>query len=435
MPMKPSLIVLILLLCSLSAPAGVWADIDGLKGMRWGSNLADLQQTKKLVLTKEGGKGGASLYSLENEDLRFGKAALTGINYSFAKDRLQGAILLFSGPKNYAAIKTEAVTKFGESKKIEQSGEEMYNWSGTITSVILSYNRSTQAGFLFMKVKKMPPQLKATAKRTAAPAIPETALDKAPPPAIILPPGSAASPTTRPTTSQDDLETALDRASPPPSPSDTGRNITPEIQALIDRDQALTQLCWETVGPAADAACVQMRQNVERLKGMGMCMQPGSVDASGTAAIVWYRCKPALMTAPPTGWTATSQVVPLVGPTVPVPAAEQPLAPAPPTAQQTVPPGTPQAWEGKTEQCRRIGELFATAAQMRDIGSEPQVAEQELAWRINSQTPEITIERVRETIELVYFDQEYNMINGEALIQRVSDRCLSGRGPYNQPLP
>ncbi|WP_310599219.1 hypothetical protein [Desulfobulbus sp.] len=443
MPMKPSFIVLmLLLLCLLSAPAGVCADLDGFNGMRWGSNLADLQQTKKLVLTKEGGKSGASLYVLENESLRFGKATLTGINYSFAKDRLQGAILLFSGPKNFAAVKAEAMAKFGETKKIEQSGEEMYNWPGTVTSSILSYNRSTQAGFLFLKVKKMPPQIKTAEKRPPTKAVPETALDKAPPPPRSAP--TPAGPAFRPATGQTDLETALDRAPPLPSQPDPARDISPETQVLIDRDQALTQLCWETVGPAADAACVQMRQNVERLKSMGMCMRPGSTDASADAAIVWYRCKPAApqpQAIPPSAPQAVSPASPAMpAPTPDHPFAGQPLAgqqplPSEPAAQQqSIPPATPPAGEDKSEHCRLIGELFASAARMRDNGSEPQVAEQELSWRVSSQTPEITIERVRETIELVYFDQEYNAISGEALIQRVSDRCLGGRGPYSRPL-
>jgi len=411
MKSMPIFLVLILLL-ALLIPAGVRADINGVGGMRWGSNLADLQQTRKLVLIKEGGKNDTSLYVLENETLRFGKATLTGINYSFAKDRFQGAILLFSGLKNFTAAKAEAFAKFGETTKIDQNGEEMYNWPGTATSVILSYNRKNQSGFVFMKAKKMPPQIKTTGKRPPSSTVPETALDKAPPPASIPPPRSA----TQPATGQDDLETALDRAPPLPAQSDSARdNITPEIQVLIDRDQALTQLCWETVGPAADAACVQMRQNVERLKSMDMCMRPGSADASSTAAIVWHRCEPATTTAAP----VVSQAAPA----------------APAAQQQAIPLGVPQAGEDKSERCRLIGELFAAAARMRDNGSEPQVAEQELAWQVSSQIPGITIERIRETVELVYFDQEYNAIGGESLIQRVSDRCLSGSGPFNHPLP
>lgn len=415
----PSLLIVLLLLLTLLAPAGLRADINGFKGMRWGSNLADLQQTKKLALTKEGGKGTPSLYVLENEELRFGKAALTGIHCSFVKERLQGVILLFSGANNFAAVKNEAFAKFGTSKKIDQGGEEMYNWPGTTTSVVLSYNRKNQSGFLFMKAKKMPPPAKKAEQRKPMPPPPqETAPDKTPP---------VAAPSFQPVPSPDDMETALDRAPPLPQQPDNAGAMTPEMQALIDRDQVLTQLCWETVGPAADAACVQMRENVERLKEMGLCMQPGSAADSADSAVIWYRCGPGATVAPPAAAVPPGSQGE-AGPSVP------PVDPA--GQQQTIaPPETSQAGEDKVQRCRRVGELFAAAARMRDNGTTPQAAEEELAWQVSSEAPEITIERIRETIELVYFDREYNTISGEALIQQVSDRCLSGRGPFLQPLP
>jgi len=411
--MKPTAIffVLVLLLALLAAPGVRAAEIDGFRGMRWGSNLADLQQSKKLTLTKEGGKSGASLYALENDNLRFGKATLTSINYSFAKERLQGAILLFSGAKNFTAVKAEAMAKYGDSKKIDQNGEEMYNWPGAATSIILSYNQHSQSGFLFIKAQKMPPPTKTAAPKPTTPA---------PPPAGPQSPRPPARPAVIPSPRPADLETALDRAPPlpPPRQANSAQSFTPEMQALIGRDQALTQLCWETVGPAADAACEQMQDNAERLKAMGLCMQPGSADPSAGAAVIWRRCEPAAA-APPAPNAPGPDQMPL------------PVGPVPP--DQSSRPTAPQPGPEPAGQCRLIGELFAAAAQMRDAGTEPQVAEQELAWRVSSQTPEITIERIRETIELVYFDQEYDTIGGDALIQRVVARCQSGRGPFGHP--
>lgn len=406
---------LFLLLILLPAPLLVAkADIDGFKGMRWGSYLTDLQQTKKLVLTKEGGKSGSALYALENEELRFGKATLTGIHCSFTKERLHGVILLFNGSKNFTAMKAEALAKFGQSTKVELSGEEMYNWAGPITNTVLSYNQKSQSGFLFMKPKKMPPPPKGAEKRkTAAPVNQNTVLDKAP----ASPPSE-----TRPTTSPADFETALDTA-PQLSQPAVAETFSHEIQGLIDRDQALTQLCWETVGPAADAACVQMRENIERLQAMGLCVVPGTSGQSGIE-VVWRRCGPGVAAAPQAAPQMTPQTVPQTTPQM-----------AGGTAVPALPPAVPQLSDEKYQRCRRIGELFATAAQLRDNGVEPLGAEEELVWRVTSDTPEITIERIRETIELVYFDREYTQMSGEPLIQRVSDLCLSGRGPYGQPLP
>jgi hypothetical protein len=406
---------LILLFFLLPAPLVVAkADIDGFKGMRWGSYLTDLQQTKKLMLTKEGGKSGSALYALENEELRFGKATLTGIQYSFTKERLHGVILLFTGAKNFAAMKAEALAKFGESTKVELSGEEMYNWAGPITNTVLSYNQKSQSGFLFMKPKKMPPPSKVPEKRkTASPVDQETALDKAPPP---------KAPATRPTTSPVDLETALDRAPPLPQQAPP-EAFPPEIQGLINRDQALTQLCWETVGPAADAACVQMRENIERLKAMGLCVVPGASGPLGTE-IVWRRC------GSPTA--AIAQASPPVNPQA-LPQGTAPLGTD--TGVQTAPQAVPQVDNERSQLCRQISELFTVAAQMRDNGVEPQITEEELTGYQTSQFPEITIERIRETVELVYFDQTYSQARGDQLSSQVSRSCLNRRGPYAQPLP
>ena len=116
-----SLLHLVMVLVTLVlTPPAFSADIDNFKGMRWGSYLTDLQQTKKLVLTKEGGKSGATLYAMEGEDLRYGKATLSGIHCSFVKERLEGVILLFGGAKNFAAVKTEAFAKFGEGATVRK---------------------------------------------------------------------------------------------------------------------------------------------------------------------------------------------------------------------------------------------------------------------------------------------------------------------------
>lgn len=408
---------LLALLLLLPVLLGAKADVDGYKGIRWGSYLTDLQQTKKLVLTKEGGKSGASLYALENEDLRFGKATLTAIQYSFTKERLGGVILLFSGAKNFAAVKTEALAKYGESKKIEVGGDEMYNWAGANSTMVLSYNPKTQAGFLFLKPKKMPPPVKMAVKKPTAPADMETALDRAPPPKV---------PETRPTTRPEDMETALDRAPPLPS-QPTVERFSPEVEALIDRDLALTQLCWETIGPAADAACEEMRINIERLKTLGLCAVPDANGPSGTET-VWQRCGMPTVASPRPVTQFEPQTTVQVAPSQAYPESA-PYAAAPYSAPQS------QADPALDRLCRKIGELFAAAAGMRDNGVEPRVAEEELTWYITDEHPGITIERIRETVELVYFDQTYSDARGDQLADQVRQSCLNKRGPYAHPLP
>jgi len=346
------------LLLSLLLVSPVRADIDGFKEMKWGAALSEIQRTRKLVLTKENGPNGSSLYSLQDEDLRFGGAELTGIHCSFSQDRLESVILLFQGVKDFAAMRTEAFSQFGETKRYDQDGEELYNWAGELTSIVLSFNRDSQAGILFLKSKKTLEQLKnSEIEQAGKETEQETALDRAPP---VVP-----------------------REEPVPEA------LTPEIQKLIERDQELTPLCWGTVGPEAEAACEQMREGVERLKALGMCMKPGDPGRVGPETL-WYRCEPQAVNRP--------------------------------------------ADAGKEALCRLVEELFSSAARMREDGASPQTAEEELLWQWTGRAPEITRERIRETVDRVYFDPDFSSSWSRQLQYRVRDSCLSGTGPYIRPL-
>lgn len=346
------------MLLSLLPATPVRADIDGFKELKWGATLSEIQRTRRLVLTKENGPGGSSLHSLQDEDLHFGGAVLTGIHCSFSQDRLQGVILLFQGVKEFAAMRTEAFSRFGETKRHDQDGDEVYSWIGELTTIVLSFNRDTEAGILFMKSKNPLEQLN--------------------------------NPETAQAGRETEQETALDRAPPlVPREEQTTRAITPEIRQLLDRDQELTRLCWGTVGPEAEAACEQMRAGVERLKALGMCNKPGEPGGAGPETL-WYRCEPQAVNRP--------------------------------------------ADDGKEALCRLVAELFASAARMRDNDVSPQIAEEELRQQATGQAPEITEERIRETVQLIYFDPDFTSSLGRQLEHRVHDSCLSGKGPYARPI-
>ncbi len=346
----PLLIACCAVLLSLQVAAPVQADIDGFKEMKWGATLSDIQRMRRLVLTKENGPDGSSLYALQDEDLHFGGAVLTGIHCSFSQNRLQGVILLFQGIDDFATVRAEAFSQFGDTKRYDLDGDEMYNWGGELTSIVLSFNRDSQAGILFLKSKKQLEQFKNPEKET-------------------------------------EQETALDRAS---RDEQAPATITPEIKKLIERDQKLTRLCWGAVGPETQAACDQMKEGVIRLEALGMCNAPGDPGGGGLET-VWSPCNSK--------------------------------------------EGTRHGDNGKEALCRQIAELFTTAARMRDSDVSPQIAEDELLLqREPGRDPEITKERIRETVELVYFDPSYGSSWGQQLQSRVHDSCLNGQGPYARPL-
>lgn len=347
------------------------ADLDSFRNMKWGANLDELQKNKKLTLVKENGADGSSLYSMDNEKLLFGSGALTAIHCSFAQKRLQGVILLFQGSKNFTAIKAEAAKQFGKGTTYTQKDEEMLNWTGEKTNTVLSYNRKTQAGFIFMKAKRLPAATKTQEPKKSKEQIEKENLD-----AFDKASESAPIP-----------DKPVSRPEPAP-PATYPDGITPEIQSLIDRNQALTRLCWGTVGPTAERACSQMHDSVDQLKAMGMCMYP----ADQGQELVWTPCRP------------------------------QATAPMPSQA-------TP-----KEELCQRISDMFMTTAELRDHDTPPQAAERELAWYDAPSTPEITPDVIRDTVAMVYYDARYAGSWGETLRSQVYDACMSGRGPYAYPL-
>ncbi|MDD2465847.1 MAG: hypothetical protein PHI97_17755 [Desulfobulbus sp.] len=413
--MKSFIATFCLLFCLCLSTAQARTDISGFQGMPWGSTLSDLQKSKKLVLTKENDGSGGSLYALQNASMRFGKGTLTGIHCSFIQGRLQGVILLFSGAKNYGAVKTEAAAKYGQPIKVDQKGGEMFTWPGDQTSIVLSYTKNAESGFLFLKPKKLA-------------AKPKTAKIKNP-----VPRSEPAPPLQQPAVYEDlevfDQASQAQRITVVPTPAYSASQnkagsweqnqstpeaanievISPEIQGLIDRDQALTRLCWDTVGPTADQACEEMKENALRLQDMGWCMQPG--DAKDGLQVLWYRCA-----------NGQASIAPA-----------NPAAPAPYGASPA-PQATPPA-NGRSAVCSLVVELFAATVDMREKGVTPLAAEEALLQRQASRSKQLAIERIRETVELVYFDQQYNTLPLPVLTGKVEEQCLSGQGPYIQPLP
>jgi hypothetical protein len=90
--------------------------------------------------------------------------------------------------------------------------------------------------------------------------------------------------------------------------------------------------------------------------------------------------------------------------------------------------------DDKEDLCSLVEELFSSAAGMRDDGASPQTAEEELLRQWTGRAPEITTERIRETVELVYFDPDFAFAGDGPLQDRIHDNCLSGKGPYAHPL-
>ncbi|MGI6655364.1 MAG: hypothetical protein ACOX5Z_00750 [Desulfobulbus sp.] len=405
-------IVCTLLLAALFVLPAHAAGMRDFLGMRWNDSLADLQTRKTLVQTKAAAKDGASLYALRDDTARFGAATLAAVQCTFVHERLQGILLLFEGEQNYQAMRKEAFKRMGEGKKSGQGQEEVHNWLDDTTNAVLSYNTKDKAGFLYLKPGKavskavvavptppekkkpddLPPAKPATDVAAKASAAPEpapaeaSALDR-----FDQASGIAAAPTTAETSPEGktvDGKTALDLVSPSTWSPPASAEISAEIQGLIDRDQALNRLCWSGSDPRAQAACQDMRTSAEQLMALGMCM---SSEQSG-GAVVWQPC-------------ATPD-------------------------SATPDPGSPAT--GAQARCLLVGELFDAAARLRASGVQPLDAEQELVRLQEGRAEALAMPRIRETVELIYFDPAWaTPLPGD----QAARACQAGSGPFAHPLP
>jgi len=385
----PGLIVFCLL--SLMPPITI-AAVDGFRGMKWGDSLEQIQSTRILVQTKENSAEGSALYSVENEELDYGEAKLSGIHCNFIQGKLYSVLLLLKDHKNFTALKAEAFAEFGKTKGEQQGNEELFQWTRDSSDIVLSFNRETQEGFLFLKQRTS----QAQSALPASPAPPTLATTPAPPAPIPLTPSQpepsplhpsppVANPPAPSLPAPVPLVQGPDQGQPVPPAHQADPSFSPEIQRLIDRDLELTGMCWDGVGREHEEACRQMRINVQKLLELGLCMTPRPADMAGPD-FIWSQCRP-------------------------------------PVATEV------RASDEKNDAiCHLIGGMFESAAQLRNEGAPPETAERMLTSYQIEWAPEITRERIRETVALVYFNPDFARAWGRRLHQQMYQKCMTAKG-------
>lgn len=387
----PGLIVFCLLTLM---PPRTNAAIDGFRGMRWGDSLEQIQSTRILVQTKENSAEGSALYSVENEELDYGEAKLSGIHCNFLHGKLYSVLLLLKDSKNFTALKAEAFAEFGKTKGEQQGNEELFQWTRDSSDIVLSYNRETQEGFLFLKQRapQVQPALPTppTPAMTPAPPASSPPTPRPPEPSPLPPSPAVASPPAVSAPVPGPLAQGPDRGQPAAAARHLDQAFAPEIQRLIDRDLELTGICWDGVGREHEEACRQMRLNGQRLLDLGLCMTPRPADMAGPD-FVWSQCQP-------------------------------PVAPEERVSD-----------EKNDAICHLIGGMFESTAQLRNEGAPPETAERMLTAYQIEWAPEITRERIRETVALVYFNPDYARAWGRRLHQQMYQKCMTAKGAQPPP--
>jgi hypothetical protein len=146
--------ILIALLCVVLMPplarggeeflADPAVEPSGFRGLEWQRSLSSIPDMTELYRDDD---GSSITCSRKNDDLSFGDAALSSIEYIFVDDKLSMISLVAKGKKNEDALLGGAVAMFGRATV--QTGED-YMWRFTNVAVMFSREPDEQS-VLFYK--------------------------------------------------------------------------------------------------------------------------------------------------------------------------------------------------------------------------------------------------------------------------------------------
>ncbi len=142
-------VVVAFLLTLSSVAVSVAEEVDGFRGMKWGTPISEIERTNKLVMRQDDGKDKFVFYSMVNDNLRFGGVNAVSIRYFFWKNKFAGVVIVTTGELDFNVLKVATDEKFGLGiTGIGPSGEEINGWDGEVTVVSLSYDRISRKGKL-----------------------------------------------------------------------------------------------------------------------------------------------------------------------------------------------------------------------------------------------------------------------------------------------
>jgi hypothetical protein len=131
-------------------------EVDGFRGMNWGTPIAEITKMKHLVMKQDDGRDNYVFYSIVNDDLRFAGVHASRIRYFFWRDKLAGVVIATEGVQDLKALKLASDQEFGLGiTGIGPSGEEINTWNGETTVATLSYEQATGKGQLVLLSKKI----------------------------------------------------------------------------------------------------------------------------------------------------------------------------------------------------------------------------------------------------------------------------------------
>lgn len=123
-------------------------DDSGHLGLKWGQPLSQFEGLA--LVGTDPAYGGVQQYSQTQQKRRFGRASVDNIFYGFWQGGLYTILVETSNYLDFMDLKAEVFRRFGEGRQ-EGDHDEKYRWSGQGTDRLLSYDTSTDTGYLWMR--------------------------------------------------------------------------------------------------------------------------------------------------------------------------------------------------------------------------------------------------------------------------------------------
>lgn len=124
---------------------------NGFMGLKWGAEVSAIEG---MVQVRKAPRG-KTVYKKQNEELKFGSAALTYVYYTFSPEgRLEDMVAGIKDYNDFLALKKDLIEKYGAVEDPIEGIEEKYIWSGETTVIYISYDRKSRTGVLYAGAAK-----------------------------------------------------------------------------------------------------------------------------------------------------------------------------------------------------------------------------------------------------------------------------------------
>ena len=131
----------------LSPVEGMAEDIEGFRGIRWGTNINSLAG---FIYQGDSSKSDDTRsYKKTDDQLSIGAANIDSITYLFWRDRLSVVLISYTGLSNFSALKAALDEKYGSSVRLNRFLNE-YLWDRASGAAMIKINDVSKDGSIYM---------------------------------------------------------------------------------------------------------------------------------------------------------------------------------------------------------------------------------------------------------------------------------------------